>query len=143
MADLPRESRFDGTYQRVGVVSDNALWSFLWLDGWEWPKGMHHQHAHDQIIYVISGRLDESVGDTMYHLEAGDVLYIPANIPHTGHPIKGETTHLIEGFAPIRTDYLYIAEHQLDQNVPPRDLTGARVEKAGSGSRWPFENPKS
>lgn len=141
VADLPRESRFNGTYQRVGVVSDHSLWSFLWMDGWEWPEGMHHQHAHDQLIYVVSGRMDQVVGNDTYHLQAGDVLYIPPNIPHSGHPIKGEPVHIIEGFAPIRTDYLYIAEHQLDRGTPERAADGSRIDT--SGSRFPFENPKS
>lgn len=139
--DLPREIRFNGTYQRTGVVSDNAIWSFVWLNKFTWPEGMHHQHTVDQMMFMISGRMHMWVGDEEYDLEPGDFLYIPSNIPHRGQPVGEETAFFIEGFSPIRMDYLYIAEHQIDDGVPPRRPDGSRVDDGGS--TYPFDNPRS
>jgi hypothetical protein len=37
--------------------------------------------------------------------------------------------HLIEIFSPLRTDYLYIAEHQLGYKQAARQPDGARIDR--------------
>lgn len=44
-----------------------------------------HAEAHeksDQVLLVVSGRMKGTIGDTQVHLEAGDVVIIPAGLPH-------------------------------------------------------------
>jgi uncharacterized RmlC-like cupin family protein len=45
----------------------------------------HLHEAHETAIYVLSGRSAMYYGDNLEHhliAEAGDFLYIPANVPH-------------------------------------------------------------
>jgi quercetin dioxygenase-like cupin family protein len=45
-------------------------------------------------------------------VRAGEFLYIPAGTPHTGRVAGDEAVLNIDVFAPVRGDYLYLAEHQ-------------------------------
>ncbi|WP_138974281.1 cupin domain-containing protein [Patulibacter medicamentivorans] len=135
LEDLPKETTFEGTYQRTGVVSDHALFAFAWVDagfGADWaedePFPNMHSHEHDQLMVQIRGEQEMVVGDEQISLRAGEVLYIPSRVLHGGRPVGDEPTFLIEAFAPIRTDYLYIAEHQLSVGAPERLSDGSRVD---------------
>lgn len=135
LEDLPKETTFEGTYRRTGVVTDHALLSFVWVDagfGGDWEEGQPfpnmHSHVHDQVMVQISGEQELVVGEERLRLKAGEVLYIPSQMPHGGRAIGDEPTFLIEAFAPIRTDYLYIAEHQLARDAPSRRPDGSRVD---------------
>jgi ribosomal protein L16 Arg81 hydroxylase len=87
-----------------------------------------HTHLHDQMMVQVRGEQEMMVGEERIHLQAGEVLYIPSQMPHGGRPVGDEPTFLIEAFAPIRTDYLYIAEHQLSRDAPPRQADGSRID---------------
>lgn len=63
---------------------------------------MHH-HVHEQITYIISGRLDMNIGGEQYSLTPGMVHVIPSNTPHNAIAI--ENTVAIDAFSPVREDY--------------------------------------
>ena len=44
-----------------------------------------HLHDHYELYFFIEGDVDYRVGEAIYHLEYGDYLLIPPNIPH--HPV--------------------------------------------------------
>ena len=135
VADLPRESRFNGKYERTGLVMDAANASFVWVQpdvfNPEDPDALApgHSHAFDQLIYVIQGNLRFWTGEQVNDLSGGDFVYIPANVPHGGRPSDGKPVHLVEIFAPIRTDYLYTAEHQLAFGQAVRAAGGSRADR--------------
>ena len=41
-----------------------------------------HQHAEEQAIYVVSGRMRMTVGGDTYEIGPGEVSYHPANVLH-------------------------------------------------------------
>ncbi|MGH8869240.1 MAG: cupin domain-containing protein [Actinomycetes bacterium] len=41
-----------------------------------------HQHPHEQIMVVVSGRLQASLGDEEAVLEPGSGFHAPPNVPH-------------------------------------------------------------
>jgi len=42
-----------------------------------------HLHPNcEELLYVIEGEADHKLGDEMFHLQAGDVIRIPRNVPH-------------------------------------------------------------
>jgi mannose-6-phosphate isomerase-like protein (cupin superfamily) len=133
--DLPRESRFQGTYERTGVIMDQALLSFVWLQpeargdsAGQLSRGTH-AHNFDQLMYVISGNRTFVIDGVDYRCGPGDVVYIPANVPHGGKSEPGDVaSHVVEVFAPMRTDYLYICEHQTTLAAPLRDADGSRKD---------------
>ena len=72
------------------------------------PKGAvgaKHSHPHEQIGYIISGRLiyqEEGSPDRI--LETGDTYYVAPNVVH-GVEIL-EDTKLLDIFTPMREDFV-------------------------------------
>jgi quercetin dioxygenase-like cupin family protein len=68
-----------------------------------------HKHPHEQITHIISGKIEFTVNGETRIMEAGEVLYIPSNLPHSA--VALEDTINIEIFSPPREDFL--------TNAPP------------------------
>ncbi len=65
-----------------------------------------HQHVHEQTCYIAAGELLFFMeGAEPAKLKAGDVFYIPSNIPH-GIQRLTEHVRLVDSFTPIREDFL-------------------------------------
>ncbi len=81
-------------------------------------------------MFPVGNKALDGEDERDYDLLAGDALYIPRSVTHAqGMRILGDQpASAIEMFAPIRTDYLYIAEHQLTFNAPERQPDGSRIE---------------
>jgi quercetin dioxygenase-like cupin family protein len=62
-----------------------------------------HRHVHEQITYIVEGRLDMTIGGKPYSLTAGTVHVIPSNTPHNAVAITDCT--VIDAFSPARDDY--------------------------------------
>jgi len=62
-------------------------------------KGMSNpRHIHpncEEILYLLKGKLDHSVGDDSHVLEAGDTISVKANIPHHADNIGNEDADMI------------------------------------------------
>ncbi len=67
-----------------------------------------HQHHHEQISSVLQGALrfilGEERGATETIVREGDVLIIPANLPHSAEAL--EDTIAMDVFAPPRQDWI-------------------------------------
>ena len=63
-----------------------------------------HSHSHEQTGYLVSGRMDLTVGDCVYQVNPGDSWSIPGDVEH-GVMVLEETV-AIEVFSPVREDYL-------------------------------------
>ena len=62
-----------------------------------------HQHIHEQITYIIEGRLDMKIGDQSCSLTAGMFYVIPSNVQHSA--IAVTDCKVIDVFNPVREDY--------------------------------------
>jgi quercetin dioxygenase-like cupin family protein len=62
-----------------------------------------HSHHHEQITYVISGRLRFTLGDQVFELAQGDSLFIPSNVVH--HVLTLEDALVLDSFSPPREDF--------------------------------------
>ncbi len=51
-----------------------------------WEPGLgNDEHTHpncEEIVYVIDGAIDHTLGDQVVRLEAGDVIVVPRDVPH-------------------------------------------------------------
>ena len=47
-----------------------------------------HQHAEEQAIYVLSGRMRMTVGDETYEVGPGEVSYHPSNVRHAALAVE-------------------------------------------------------
>ena len=63
-----------------------------------------HSHPHEQIGYLVSGRIDLTVGNVTYQVLPGDSWCIPRNVYHHAH--AHENSLAIEVFSPVREDYI-------------------------------------
>jgi quercetin dioxygenase-like cupin family protein len=68
-----------------------------------------HTHPGEEIIYVLEGTLEYQVGDKPpVTLKAGDVLFVPANTPHSARnpgSVNGSelATYIVEKGKPLLT----------------------------------------
>lgn len=64
-----------------------------------------HSHPHEQITYVAQGKLKFFKGDQEFHLKKGDLITIPADVPHCIQTLSKHVI-LIDSFHPVRKDFL-------------------------------------
>ncbi len=63
-----------------------------------------HSHPHEQTGYLVSGRIDLTIGDATHHVEPGDSWCIPGSVEHNA--FAHEDSVAIEVFSPVREDYI-------------------------------------
>jgi quercetin dioxygenase-like cupin family protein len=66
--------------------------------------GTRHAHPHDQLVYVISGRLQFNCGDQAFQAAAGDSFIVRGGVEHEAHAL--EASVVLDVFTPTRLDYL-------------------------------------
>jgi quercetin dioxygenase-like cupin family protein len=66
-------------------------------------KGTTHSHPHEQLVYVVTGRMQfNGDGDTI-ELCTGDSIVVKGNIEHQATAL--EDSEVLDVFAPYREDY--------------------------------------
>ena len=78
-ADLEERNPFDGILSKAVYTYTTALF-FITIEAGS--SSSHHNHAEEQIMLFHSGRVRAMVGDHEHEVGEGDVLVIPAWIPH-------------------------------------------------------------
>jgi quercetin dioxygenase-like cupin family protein len=68
--------------------------------GW---VGAAHSHPHEQLIYVVSGAIQLTVGDRTHTLSAGDSFLVGGGIQHQAR--ANRATEVLDVFEPYRSDY--------------------------------------
>jgi quercetin dioxygenase-like cupin family protein len=62
-----------------------------------------HQHESEQMTYVLQGVLHVLVGDVEFTVREGEVLHIPADVPHQAEAL--DDTLELDVFCPSRADW--------------------------------------
>ena len=62
-----------------------------------------HAHPHEQIVNMLEGTYELTVGGEAHVLNAGDVLVIPGGVPHSGR--SHTACRIIDVFSPVREEY--------------------------------------
>jgi quercetin dioxygenase-like cupin family protein len=73
---------------------------------WEIEAGAampEHSHSHEQIVNLIEGSFELTVGDEVRTLSPGVVAVIPPDVPHSGR--ASSSCRMIDVFHPVREDY--------------------------------------
>jgi quercetin dioxygenase-like cupin family protein len=105
--DIPRETVTDDIGRRL-FTGKRMMLAQVYLD-----KGAivpWHSHENEQLTWVVTGALrflignegTDDVEDVL--VAAGDVLYIPSNVPHRAEAL--EDTLDVDIFSPPREDWL-------------------------------------
>jgi quercetin dioxygenase-like cupin family protein len=101
LASLPAE-RINDRITRKVLSGEQGM--IVW---WTIKAGGHaaaHKHPHEQIVWMLKGRMDFRIGSETRSMVAGDVAVIPGGVEHEG--FFPEDTEVIDVFAPPREDFL-------------------------------------
>jgi uncharacterized RmlC-like cupin family protein len=80
--------------------------------------GPHRHHRCEETFIVRAGRLDFLLGETVWRLEAGDTVQVPAGVRHGFANTSGATVELLVGFHPAGLEALFEA-YRTDRDGPP------------------------
>ena len=69
--------------------------------GW---AGARHSHPHEQIVYVVRGRIKVVVGNNGFELGSGDSFVVAGGIEHEAAAL--EDSLVVDVFTPSRHDYM-------------------------------------
>ena len=69
-----------------------------------------HTHPHEQIVYIVSGQGQFTVGDETTEVTEGDMLVVPSGVLHYAVAGGGEPMVDLSVFNPRRDDYYAIDE---------------------------------
>jgi quercetin dioxygenase-like cupin family protein len=101
LAAMPEEKITDRISRKVVSGKQGML---VW---WRIKAGAHaaaHKHPHEQIVFMLSGKMEFRIGGEKRIMEAGDVAVIPGGVEHEGR--FPEDTEVVDFFAPPREDFL-------------------------------------
>ncbi|MGO4111653.1 cupin domain-containing protein [Paenibacillus sp. YAF4_2] len=62
-------------------------------------NGRHFHPNCEELIFVLSGECDHSLGDEMFHLEPGMMLRIPRGVPHHAKVTSWEPCRMIIAYS--------------------------------------------
>jgi quercetin dioxygenase-like cupin family protein len=99
--EIPKE-QMNPQFARQVIHSDSMTVARVYL-----AKGCmvpEHSHPNEQLSIIESGKLVFRFGDVERIVGAGEVLQIPANLPHSAEAL--EDTAGIDLFSPCRQDWL-------------------------------------
>ena len=102
--DMPRERVVDKIDRRF-ITSERMMLAHVYL-----AKGSivpRHSHDNEQLTYILEGALKFWIGEDgaqEHILRAGEVLVIPANVPHKAEAL--EDTLDVDVFCPPRQDWI-------------------------------------
>ena len=63
-----------------------------------------HKHVHEQVSFVLKGRVKFTVGGEERLTKRGDIVVIPPNVEHSA--VTVEDSIGLDVFTPLREDYL-------------------------------------
>ncbi|UII74912.1 cupin domain-containing protein [Flagellimonas sp. HMM57] len=88
-------------YHGKMVHGESMTWAF-----WDVEKGAEvpeHYHVHEQIMHVLEGSFEFTLGGNKAIYQPGDVVIVPSNVPHSGKALT--TCKLMDIFSPAREEY--------------------------------------
>jgi quercetin dioxygenase-like cupin family protein len=101
LRDLPQEKVTDKISRRILMGEKEMI---VW---WTMKAGAHaaaHRHPHEQLFWMISGRMDFRLGAERRTCGPGDLAVIPGGVEHEAW--FPEDTEVIDVFSPPREDFL-------------------------------------
>jgi quercetin dioxygenase-like cupin family protein len=99
--EAPQDEMRPGVHRRVlGTTERMMLAEFFLERGAEVPT---HTHPHDQVGYVVQGRLSLTVADEERVVASGDSYAVPGGVPYRAVAVTDVI--VVEVFAPPREDF--------------------------------------
>ena len=93
---------FPGLTRRVLASSSTLMLTEHTMEkGSVFPE---HQHHHEQLAYLLSGRIIVETGGIQYTVVGGDSFVVPPDVPHKVTALENSVA--LDIFTPAREDYL-------------------------------------
>ena len=77
--ELPRD---ENTYEFEGLQHQNTEVSFIWVDMSPGGSVRYHKHPYKEIFIIQEGASTFTVGSTILEAVAGQIIIVPADVPH-------------------------------------------------------------
>jgi quercetin dioxygenase-like cupin family protein len=87
--------------QVLATSQDMMLVRHLMEAGW---IGARHSHPHEQMVYVIRGHLQFTLGEVTFETRTGDSFIVPGGVEHQARAL--EASEVLDVFHPHREDYV-------------------------------------
>ena len=100
LAELPVKEPVAGFRGRFVNTPTMTLAYWKIKEGATLPE---HAHPHEQVLNVIRGTLELTIGGAVHQLHAGMVYAIPGDVPHAARAVTD--CYVIDVFHPVREDY--------------------------------------
>ena len=100
LSEIPSKEIMPGYHGKL-VHSESMTWVF-----WDVEKGaevLEHRHINEQIMHVVEGDFEFTLGGETAIYKAGDVVVVPSNVPHSGKALS--PCKLMDIFNPVRAEY--------------------------------------
>ncbi|MCI0491475.1 MAG: cupin domain-containing protein [Planctomycetes bacterium] len=100
LGDIEQREQFPGFHVRF-VHSANMTFAHWQIEAD--AKLPEHSHPHEQVVNVLEGQFELTIGGETRVLGAGAVAIIPSNTLHSGRAVTN--CRIVDVFFPIREDY--------------------------------------
>ena len=90
--------------------SDDSIVTVNWIQPGP-ERQPPHAHPFDQLSFVLQGTIEFDIDGEIFLLGPGEVISIPADVPHMARIIGDETVINVDVCAPAREDYLYFTDY--------------------------------
>lgn len=102
-ANLPKEQLMPTAWRKLLCYDEDYM--FVYMECAAGTKQPPHSHPHVQVDYILEGEIEFLCGDEVQRMKAGDIVQVPANMPHAfKNTIKD--TKWLEFFTPAREDII-------------------------------------
>jgi quercetin dioxygenase-like cupin family protein len=99
--DTHQIQMMDGVHRRTMATTDEAMLCEFFLEAG--AVVAEHSHMNDQVGYIVSGKLEITIGGETRVCQSGDSYAIPGGVPHSARALA--QTVAIDVFSPPRNDY--------------------------------------
>lgn len=101
VADVEPVEMMPGAWRRTLATGERMMIAHVTLDqGAGVPL---HKHPHEQVGYVLEGRIRMTIGGEVYEFEPGDSYFIASEVEHDGLAVT--RCVVLDVFSPPREEY--------------------------------------
>lgn len=99
--DLKARQVLEGITLKAAWGENAMMTIFDFEPGAEIPS---HSHPHEQITYVVKGKMEFTLGGKTVILGEGDGVVVPAGVEHRAR-VRGGHAKAVDAWYPMREDY--------------------------------------
>jgi quercetin dioxygenase-like cupin family protein len=96
------EERITDKITRRVLAGEKGM--MVWWNMKAGAQAAAHAHPHEQIVWMLKGKMEFRIGGERRVLHAGEVAVIPGGVEHEGS--CQEDTEVVDMFVPPREDFL-------------------------------------